>query len=149
MAELLAFRTTFATLPGITGRRGRGSIVFFGEAAGDATLPVITDMSPADGESIFFDTALSFNVTDPGSNLSRATILAYFPASGNFEVVYFGTTFTAGVHTFTAGFASGYTGTRTVIADGYQFSNVVRTAGWPSSPVLVVDAGDDAGNESA
>ena len=123
--------------------------VEFASVAVDATLPVISDVTPAAAAELEATDPVAFKVTDTGGNLARTTVLAYYPALRRFEVVYFGTGFAAGADTFSAGFGPQYTGTRGAIADGFQFSDVVRLGGWPAAPTFVIDAGDTAGNESA
>ncbi len=120
----------------------------------DTTDPVVSGITPAEGVTRDPTTGtIGFTVTDSGGNLTRTTVYAYYPSTGAFEVVWYGTSFDG----FTAGFAPQYTGTRTAVANGFAFSGVIRRGGWPrtrpggpySDVTIVSDDGDSAGNESA
>jgi len=146
MATELEFRDSAATAT-FSARRGLGDLLF--RDGIDVTVPVISDVTPAEGAELEATDTVAFKVTDSGGNLSRTTVLAYYPTLARFEVVWFGATFAAGAYTFTGGFGPQYSGTRTEIDGGFQFSDVIRRGDWPAFPTLVVDAGDSDGNESA
>ncbi len=110
----------------------------------DATKPVVTNISPATGVTLHEDDPITFDVTDSSGNLSRTTVLAYFPQIRSFEVVWFG----GSVGDHTSGFTPFYTGTRSTITNGFRFTDVIRVGGWKAQPYIVADLGDSVGNES-
>lgn len=113
----------------------------------DATDPVVTNVSPASGSVINPDTALAFDVTDAGGNLSRTNVSVYYPSLQRWEVLFY-----AGISgswgTRPEGFGPQYEGARGVIANGFSFTGVKRRGGWPARPVIVVDPIDTVGNEA-
>lgn len=115
-----------------------------GGSAPDTAPPVVSNITPATGTPINPEDPIAFDVTDPSENLAGVKVLAYYPALGTFEVIYFDEAI-AGTG-FTGGFGPQYSGTRTPISTGFEFTDVVRRGGWPSTPHLIVVAGDTAGN---
>jgi hypothetical protein len=128
-------------------RYEHGEIGAFGGSTDD-TLPTVENVTPADGTEISADDPIGFDVVDAGGNLLLSNVFAYYPALGVFEVVWFAA-ITGSWGSRAAGFAPRYQGTREAIANGFRFSDVIRTGGWPAAPVIVTDAADAAGNENA
>lgn len=97
--------------------------------------PVVTAISPAPGTALAPTTAVSLNVTSPVNTPFTAILIrAQYPNIGVDELVYDGTKFTAN-----------YSGTKTAITNGFSFTGMLRTGGWPSSPTFQVFAIDDVG----
>jgi len=130
-ADNVAFLLTTGASPAQYG--GAISVVI-----GDVTPPVVTHFDPVPGTPINATTPLSFRVTDNSGVLRRALLVVQFLGRGIVEVVH------DGDH-----FSGNYLGTRAAIADGYQFSGVLRVGGWPSTPTLRAYVTDVAGNEAA
>lgn len=115
----------------------------------DPTLPVVSNVAPANATQITSNTTIGFDITDPGGNLERVNVYAFYPSSGTFEVVYFGNAISGFWGARGVGFAPKYAGVRAIITDGFRFTGVIRRGGWPSLPVFITDAVDDAGNEDS
>lgn len=117
-------------------------------AGADATVPVISAFTPADGTVITPTTPAGFTITDAGGNLEsgRFVVSAYYPSLQRWEVVYHGA-----ISARPAGFGPQYTGTITEVTPGtqYVFANIVRSGGWPARVEFVVRIADKAGNEAA
>lgn len=109
-----------------------------GAGAADEVAPAVSDVTPAAGVPLDADEPIAFKVTDASGNLTNSTVLCSYPDIAAFEVVY-----------FDGAFGPQYSGTRSAIANGFQFSNVIRRGGWPAPPTIIADAIDDAGNPSA
>lgn len=101
----------------------------------DPTAPVVSNLVPAPGTSIYPGTALQLDVTDNQGLFRRIILTAQFPNGAN-EVVFDGATFAANYGTSTV----------TNITNGKRFF-VRRAGGWPASPTLSAFAIDQAGNE--
>lgn len=123
-------------------------IDFGAEAAGDTTLPVVSNVSPASGSEITPDAAISFDITDAGGNLEHTNVCVYYPSLQRFEVLFYAA-FSGSWGSRPEGFGPQYTGTRTAIPNGFAFTNVIRRNGWPARPVLVIDPTDEEGNEAS
>lgn len=143
---MAAFDVSFSARDAVAFHGVRSVGVQFAAPAVDASLPVISNVTPAEGVERDPTTGvIGFDVTDAGGNLTKSNVLAYYPSLGTFEVVYFSTSFDS----FVAGFGPQYSGTRTAIAGGFRFSDVIRRGGWPGAPTILADPVDDAGNGSA
>lgn len=90
-----------------------------------ATGPVVDTFSPADASSIVRTAAAAFHVTDDGGTPARVIVTVTF-ADGTVEVVHDG-----------SAFVGAYTGsTRSGIANGYSFSLLHSSPGWPSATLM-------------
>lgn len=116
--------------------------------AGDASNPVVSNVTPTPGTEITADTGISFDITDAGGNLNRTNVSAYFPTLQRWEVLYY-SEISGTWGTRPEGFGPQYEGTRSPIANGFSFTGVKRRGGWPARPVLVVDPTDSDGNEAS
>lgn len=116
--------------------------------SGEATIPVVSNVTPASGTPITPDTAIGFDVTDAGGNLARSNVHVWYPSLQRFETIYFGA-ISGAWGSRGEGFGPQYAGTRTAITNGFRFADVKRRGGWPARPVIVVDAVDAVGNEAA
>ncbi len=102
----------------------------------DTAAPVIDNFSPAQGSDIEPQQSLMFDVTDESGLFSTIIVHAVF-ADGVEEVVHDGTNF-RGFYTSTS--------SRVLITNGWRYT-VLRSGGWPSSPVMIrVFAVDGGGN---
>ncbi len=95
-------------------------------ATPDNTPPVIGNFVPAQGTILDEQQSVSFDVTD-NSGLFSTIILHAVYADGIEEVVHDGTNFRGLYQTSSS---------RVIITDGWRYT-VLRTGGWPSSPVTI------------
>jgi hypothetical protein len=102
----------------------------------DETPPEVFGFVPLSGTTITKNTEVALSVTDD-VQLGRVMLFAHYISHGVLEVVHDGDAF-----------GPAYDGARDDIEGGYEFSDVVRKGGWPSSPKLIVYAVDAAGNEA-
>lgn len=130
----------------LTGR-DESAFEYVGAGAADASIPVVSAVTPAPGTEITRETPISFNVTDEGGNLEHTNVCVYYPSLQRFEVLFY-SAFGGSWGARAEGFGPQYAGTRTPIANGFAFTDVIRRNGWPAPPVLVIDPTDDAGNEA-
>lgn len=115
---------------------------------GDGSNPVVSNLSPASGTAVLQDTPISFDVTDTGGNLLRTNVSVYYPTLGKWEVLFYAAI--SGVWgSRPEGFGPQYGGARAPITNGYRFTNIKRSGGWPAPFVLVVDPIDSRGGETA
>lgn len=149
MADMTLFEAGGGTPEFLTLCNGQGFTMFELGFVPELTVPVVANVTPPAGVAIDKTAAIGFDVTDAAGNLKRANVYAYFPSLQRFEVVYFSGAISGAWGSRSAGFGPGYGGTRSVITNGYRFSGVVRTGGWPAPPVIVTDPIDSAGNEAA
>ena len=117
-------------------------------AVSDATNPVVANVTPPSGTEITRETPIGFEITDAGGNLEHTNVCVYYPSLQRFEVLFYAA-ISGAWGSRPEGFGPQYTGTRTPIANGFAFTNVIRRNGWPARPVVVIDPTDDAGNEAA
>jgi hypothetical protein len=111
----------------------------------DTTLPTVSNVTPSSGTTIAAGDPIGFDITDAGGNLAQSNVVAYYPATGAWEVVYWGA-ISGAWGSRAAGFAPLYSGAVAAITNGLRFSGVVRVGGWPAAPAVTVAAGDTAGN---
>lgn len=103
----------------------------------DVLVPTITNVTPADLE-LDFDEPLGFDVQDNAA--LRVSFVWVVFAGGLTDIIHDG-------DAFMARYAAA---TRTAIAGGWRFANVVPSNGWPGLAMqLRVKAIDTSGNESA
>jgi hypothetical protein len=103
------------------------------------TPPVITIISPPandHGRSIYANTFLVFEVTDPDDNLRGFYPIIYYP-DGSDALVHDGTSFRPNFATYS---------TRDVITHGYRF-RIRPNGGWAKSPSLFPVGYDEVGLE--
>jgi hypothetical protein len=106
--------------------------------AGPSAPPVVSNIVPATGSALQPTSPIAFQVTSPANNAFRSIIiLAQYPVLGMYEVVHDGLNFSAN-----------YTGSRTAIAGGFQYANILRIGGWPASPTFIPNAVDVTGQEN-
>lgn len=150
MPDLAETSIEFIDLPvyeGFASSIDEAQIEFIGAGGEESTIPVVSAVTPAPGTEITRETAISFNVTDEGGNLEHTNVCVYYPSLQRFEVLFYAA-ISGSWGARAEGFGPQYTGTRTPIANGFAFTDVIRRNGWPAPPVLVIDPADDAGNEA-
>lgn len=116
---------------------GYGAFDFLGGLGG--VPPLVSNISPAGGTGIQKETLLSFDVTVSASNFFREIIvIADFPNLRLKEIIHMDDAF---------GPQYSLNSSRVAITGGYRFS-VMRNAGWPGSPTILVKAIDVQGAEN-
>ncbi len=120
-----------------------GTLSSGGGGGGGGPGPVVSNFQPADGTGITPGTPLEFDVTGPNALVSL-TITVVYRQTGATEVAYNREGFTNNFIP-TAGFVGSE---RSTITDGFHFI-LRRRSGWPLSPSILVEGGDDAGNAVA
>jgi hypothetical protein len=110
----------------------------FSAAASSATPPVISNVVPAVASAIGPTDILSFDVTD-SEGFVRILLVADFPGIGIREVIHDGFSFSANYSTFG--------NSRSVITNGFHYT-MLRSGGWPVSPVIIPYAIDTTGREN-
>lgn len=99
--------------------------------------PVVTIVSPEEDSDIAPDTPLVVDITDDEGLFVLTTLRVSFVGRPVEEVIF-----------RNDGFAANYVdSTRVDIANGYRFT-LVRTGGWPASPIFDPDVVDAAGNKA-
>lgn len=109
------------------------------EPTPDTTPPVVTLVSPTDGE-VSADTPVVFDVTEEGvEGFCELFVWVVFASDGSSEVIHDGDSF-----------ATRYVGlsARSTVTGGFRYT-VRRSEGWPSSPRVRVKVIDTAGNVSS
>lgn len=103
-----------------------------------AAVPVVDTFSPADGATILRTASAGFHTTDEGGTPSRVVVAAVL-ADGTNELVHDG-----------SAFVGAYTGsTRGVISNGYSWTILHASPGWPSSVAFKIFVFDADGNVTA
>lgn len=97
--------------------------------------PTIEDISPAPGQSLTKDQAITFNTVDDDA-IRKVVIIAKYAVTG-WEVIHDGTSFGPQYNQYS---------TREVFGTGYSYS-VRRDLGWPEAPTIDIVALDSAGQE--
>jgi hypothetical protein len=103
----------------------------------DVAAPTLTANTPAAGSTLTTTQDVSVDVTD-ASGLARVILMASYGDSAPSEVVFDG-----------SAFATGYTGSTTVVSGTVTRYTFHRSAGWRSTPVIKAYARDTLGNELA
>lgn len=91
-------------------------------------MAIITNLSPAPGEAIAADQAVSFDVIDPLISELRVYVWAVFADSASYELVY-----------DSENFSPSYSFATITPATGGRTFSIQRVGGWPSAPELRVD----------
>lgn len=129
----------FAQLQWVPGSATDGTLGSGSWSITSLSPPVVDDFDPPVGATIYQDTPIAFEVTDPnGLGFAVLDILVAFP-SGAVEAAYTGSALTPL-----------YQASSSVepIAGGYAFT-LLRLGGWPGSPTITPNAVDTAGNVNA
>lgn len=103
----------------------------------DQTPPEVTNFTPAPGSQLARTDSIGFDVTDDSGSFIRIFVVAFFPATGDQEVIHDGLTFVGRYN----GFSS-----RVPVANGFRYT-VSRSDGWPYAPTIRVFPIDEAGNQ--
>lgn len=103
----------------------------------DTEAPIISNMSPGAGSELSTNDAIEFDVTDNSGAFARIFVVAYFPETGDQEVIFDG-----------VAFVGKYTGisSRVPIALGFRYT-VARSGGWLYAPTIRIFPIDAAGNQ--
>jgi hypothetical protein len=111
-------------------------LILFAISTPNTTLPIITNFSPAVGESIGASDPVSFDVTDDEGLFERIALAVSF-ADGTVELAHDGDAF--------RGNYVGLPNNRVSITDGFRYT-LRRVGNWPSAPTVEYFVIDDAGN---
>lgn len=103
----------------------------------DTEAPIISNMSPGAGSELSANDAIEFDVTDNSGAFARIFVVAYFPETGDQDVIFDG-----------ASFVGRYTGisSRVPITLGFRYT-VARSGGWQYAPTIRIFPIDAAGNQ--
>lgn len=103
----------------------------------DLVLPIISNLTPVVSSAIPRTQVISFDVTDDAGTFSIIVVEAVYD-TGKVETVHDG-----------AGLNAPFSGSRTVIANGFHYSMQRTGAGWPTAGLIIrIRAFDAGGNEA-